>query len=242
MKYFFRAEYDGTFYGGWQRQKNAPSVQEELEKAFTTVIRAPCRIVGAGRTDAGVHARAQGVHVETDAVFDLKVSEAGVNALLPQDIAVSRLQQVDDSFHARYSAVSRRYCYYLSSRKRPLLFKQVWMVFFNMDWKRVDKECAAVVGTHDFSAFCAAGSGARHARCAVTHAGFSGSDDLRVFTIEADRFVYTMVRSIVGTLIDIGRGRGTGSVTEILASRDRRRAGMTAPACGLTLMEAYYPE
>jgi tRNA pseudouridine38-40 synthase len=240
MKYFFRVEYDGTGYGGWQRQKNNCSIQEELEKAFTTAVRAPCRVTGAGRTDAGVHARAQGAHVETGMYIDIKETELSVNALLPPDIAVYRLQPVGDEFHARFSAVSRRYCYSMCPRKRPLLFKRVWMVFYKVDWGRVKEECASLVGAHDFSAFCASGSGARHARCIVRHAGLSSQGDLKLFTIEADRFVYMMVRSLIGTLIDIGRGRLTAPIAAILAGRDRRRAGTTAPACGLVLDNVFY--
>jgi tRNA pseudouridine38-40 synthase len=240
MKYFFRVEYDGTAYGGWQRQKNAPSIQAELEKAFATAVRAPCRVTGAGRTDAGVHARAQGAHVELDTAIGSRETELSVNALLPPDIAVYRLQPVGDDFHARFSAVSRRYCYFLCERKRPLLFKRVWMVFYKVDWKLVEAECAALLGTHDFTAFCASGSGARHARCTVTRAALAREGDLRVFSIEADRFVYMMVRSLIGTLVDIGRGHITAPLAEILSGRDRKRAGMTAPACGLVLDNVFY--
>jgi len=240
MKYFFRVEYDGTGFSGWQRQKNAPSIQAAVEKAFTVAARAPCRVIGAGRTDAGVHARAQGAHVELDAVLSTKEIELSVNALLPPAIAVYRLQPVDEEFHARFSAVSRRYCYAMCPRKRPLLYKRVWMVFYEMDWKRVEEECAALVGTHDFSAFCASGSGARHARCTVTKASLSTQGDLKVFTIEADRFVYMMVRSIIGTLVDIGRGQITAQLAGILSGRDRKRAGTTAPACGLVLDNVFY--
>jgi tRNA pseudouridine38-40 synthase len=240
MRYFFRVEYDGTCYGGWQRQHNAPSIQEALEKAFTTVTRMPCRIIGAGRTDAGVHARAQGAHIELDAAIDVSESELSVNALLPTDIAVYHLQPADEKFHARFSALSRRYRYSMCPRKRPLLFKRVWMVFYEVDWKRVEEDSAALIGTHDFSTFCATGSGVQHARCSVTHAGLSSEGDLKIFTIEANRFVYTMVRSIIGTLVDIGRGHITDSFADLLASRDRRRAGMTAPACGLVLDNVLY--
>lgn len=240
MKYFFRVEYDGTGFGGWQRQKNAFSIQEALEKAFSTAVRRPCRVTGAGRTDAGVHARAQGAHLETEAEIDIRETERSVNALLPPAVAVYRLQPAGEKFHARFSALSRRYCYYMCQRKRPLLFKRVWMVFYEVDWKRVREECASLVGAHDFSAFCASGSGARHARCQVTRADLSAEGDLKVFTIEADRFVYMMVRSLAGTLIDIGRGRITAPIAGILASRDRKRAGATAPACGLVLDNVLY--
>jgi tRNA pseudouridine38-40 synthase len=240
MRYFFRVEYDGTRYSGWQRQNNAPTIQEALERAFCTVLRASCRIVGAGRTDAGVHARSQGAHIETERSIDPSAVELSVNALLPVDIAVYRLQAVEESFHARYSVVSRRYRYFLCSRKRPLLFKRVWMVFYPIDWNKVESSAQLLCGNHDFNTFCAAGSGVRHARCTVTHASLTTENDLKVFTIEANRFVYTMVRSIMGTLIDIGRGHITDSMTDLLAAKDHRRAGITAPACGLVLDKVFY--
>lgn len=240
MRYFFRVEYDGTRYGGWQRQNNAPTIQDALETAFCIVLRASCRIVGAGRTDAGVHARSQGAHIETEKVINPSAVELSVNALLPADIAVYHLQQVGENFHARYSALSRRYRYFLCPRKRPLLFKRVWMLFYPIDWSKVESSARLLCGDHDFSTFCAAGSGARHARCTVTHASLTTENDLMVFTIEANRFVYTMVRSIMGTLIDIGRGRITDSMADLLAAKDRDRAGMTAPACGLVLDKVFY--
>ena len=240
MRYFFRVEYDGTGYGGWQHQKSTPNIQDALERAFSTVVRAPCRITGAGRTDAGVHARAQGAHVDVDGPLRIRHSEHSVNALLPSDIAVYALQQVDDSFHARFSAVSRSYCYRICGRKRPLLFNRVWPVFYKIDHDRVREEAASLSGVHDFSAFCASGSDVRHARCTVLSARFEPEGDCMVFAIEANRFVYTMVRSLVGTLVDMGRGKIIESMTDILAKKDRARAGTTAPACGLTLEKVNY--
>ena len=235
MRLFFRVEYDGSNYGGWQHQDTTPSIQDALEHAFSTALRAPCRVIGAGRTDAGVHAKAQGAHLDVDAAAapDLRACELSVNSLLPPDIAIYRLQRVDDEFHARFSAVSRRYRYALCQRKRPLLFKRVWMVFYDVNWERAAAMLPSLCGAHDFSAFCASGSGAAHARCTVTHASLEREGNLLIFTIEANRFVYTMVRSIVGTLVDIGRGRLTDTLADIIESKDRRRAGMTAPACGL---------
>jgi tRNA pseudouridine38-40 synthase len=240
MRYFFRVEYDGTNFGGWQRQPNAPSIQEALETAFATVARRPCSITGAGRTDAGVHARAQGAHLDVDVALEVDTCELSVNALLGPAIAVYHLRPVDETFHARFSALSRRYRYTMCPRKRPLLFKRVWMVFYDIDWDRVERELAALAGTHDFATFCAAGSGARHANCTVTHASLVSEGDLKVIVIEANRFVYTMVRSVVGTLIDIGRGHITRPLAELIERRDRRCAGSTAPACGLVLDNVFY--
>jgi tRNA pseudouridine38-40 synthase len=187
-----------------------------------------------------VHAQAQGAHVDVDAAVDVATCELSVNALLSPAIAVYHLQPVDETFHARFSARSRRYRYYMCSRKRPLLFKRVWMVFYDIDWARVEAAIPALIGTHDFRTFCAAGSGARHANCTVTHAALSREGDLKVFTIEANRFVYTMVRSIVGTLIDIGRGHITATLADLVERKERAAAGTTAPACGLVLDNVFY--
>jgi tRNA pseudouridine38-40 synthase len=242
MRYFFRVEYDGTGYGGWQRQDNAPSIQAEVERAFSTVTRAPCAVTGAGRTDAGVHARAQGAHVDIANAIEPAACEASVNAVLPSDVAIYRLQPVNDTFHARYSAQSRKYRYYSCERKLPLHYNRVWQLRHAVMWDAVAHHLEAVRGTHDFSTFCAAGNGLKNALCTVTEARLDQEGEIFVFTIAANRFVYTMVRSLWGTLIDIGRGRITHSLADLLASRDRSRAGRTAPACGLVLDFVTYPE
>ncbi|MBN2037812.1 MAG: tRNA pseudouridine(38-40) synthase TruA [Chitinispirillaceae bacterium] len=240
-RYFFRVEYDGTAYGGWQAQKNAPSIQKKLEDAFSTATRSPCRVIGAGRTDAGVHARAQGAHIDLPKPVDPNGCERSVNGLLPRDIAVYGLRAVDASFHARYSAVSRRYCYYLCERKRPLMEKHAWIVLYDIEWERIAQSLPTLLGTHDFISFCASGSGTKHARCTVTAATIEQKQDMRVVTIEANRFVYSMVRSLVGTLVDIGRGRMAESLENLIALKDRKRCGQTAPAWGLVLDTVIYP-
>jgi tRNA pseudouridine38-40 synthase len=242
MKYFFRVEYDGTAYGGWQRQDNAPSIQAELERAFSTVTRSACSVTGAGRTDAGVHARGQGAHIEIANTIDTDACEASVNAVLPRDIAIYRLQSVGESFHARFSAVSRRYRYYFCTRRRPLLYQRVWTVLYDIQWDTVEREAAALRGTHDFTTFRATGGSARHAECTVFDATLVRDGELYVFSIEANRFVYTMVRSLCGTIIDIGRGRLTDTMADLISCKDRKRAGHTAPACGLVLDYVTYPE
>jgi tRNA pseudouridine38-40 synthase len=168
MRYFFRTEYNGTAYGGWQRQDNAVTVQQKLEEALGIVLRAPCRVVGAGRTDAGVHARRQGVHFDFQGEIDARSFEKSVNAVLPCDIAIFGLQTAPADFSARYSATNRRYKYYMSTSKSPLSYKQVWTVYYrDLDWDRVRQNLPALMGPHDFEAFCASGSGADSTVCAV---------------------------------------------------------------------------
>jgi tRNA pseudouridine38-40 synthase len=241
MRYFFRVEYDGTRYGGWQSQENAPGIQDALSSAFTTVVRHPCSVTGAGRTDAGVHAAAQGAHVDIDADVNVARCERSVNAVLDDDICIYGMRQVAPEFHARYSALWRRYIYSMVSRKKPLLHKRVWMIFYEIDWARVQTNIPMLVGTHDFSAFCAAGTSTENMVCTVRDASLVEEAERRVFSITADRFIYKMVRSIVGTLIDIGRGRLTTTIGDIIAQKNKKAAGETAPACGLVLDYVEYP-
>jgi tRNA pseudouridine38-40 synthase len=235
MRYFFRVEYDGTRYGGWQSQTNAVSVQDTVARAFTTVVREKCSVTGAGRTDAGVHARAQGAHVDLVSPIDMRKCELSVNAVLPDDISIYHLQQVPADFNARYSAKKRRYIYYMTLRKKPLSFKKIWMVFYDVDWNKVRSAVTVLHGKHDFTAFCAKGSGAKTMTCTVFGAHITPIADGYAFVIEADRFLYKMVRTVIGTLIDIGRGKITEPMKEIIESKDRKHAGETAPACGLVL-------
>jgi tRNA pseudouridine38-40 synthase len=242
MRYFFRVEYDGSLYGGWQKQHNAASIQAHIEKAFTTVLRKKCAVTGAGRTDAGVHARAQGAHVEIDThIDDPAKCQTSVNAVLPADIAIYGMKPVADDFHARFSAVRRKYRYYMADRKSPLHRDKAWCLWHRPDWQRIRDNCALLKGSHDFRAFCSTGTATTNMRCTVYDAALASEDGLFVFSIEADRFIYKMVRSLVGTLVDIGRGRISESIDAIIASGDRKRVGETAPAWGLVLDYVFYP-
>jgi tRNA pseudouridine38-40 synthase len=241
MRYFFRVEYDGANYGGWQRQKNAVSVQQCLEEAFSTVAGHDCAVVGAGRTDAGVHARGQGAHVDIDRGITANKVEISVNGLLPPDIAIYGLTAVDERFHARYSARHRTYAYYLTTRKRPLVRCRAWSVRYRIDWEAVERAVEQHRGTHDFVAFCSTNTTTENMRCTVHRAALDRSVDPFVFTICADRYVYKMVRSLVGTLVDIGRGAIEFTIGTLLERRDRSLVGQTAPPWGLVLEHVVYP-
>ena len=232
--------YDGTEFHGWQVQPGLTTIQSELEKAVGEIEGRPVDVAGSGRTDAGVHARAQGAHVDIDGPLDVYKCELSVNAVLPRDISIYRLQPVNPDFHARYSAVRRRYRYYMTDRKRPLLYKKVWMLFHKVDWNAVRGALPPLLGKHDFGAFCASGSSAKTMTCTILRAELSNTPECRVFEIEADRFLYKMVRTIVGTLIDIGREKIPLPLQEIIAKGDRKLAGETAPACGLVLDNVVY--
>jgi tRNA pseudouridine38-40 synthase len=217
------------------------SVQQALEEAFGVVTRRACTIVGSGRTDAGVHARRQGMHMDLGPPVDNAACERSVNAVLPPDIAVFDLQPVAADFHARYSATERRYRYYIDRRKSPLSAGQAWCMTYRIDWDMVRDEIALLRGTHDFAAFCASGGDQDGSVCTVRLAELEKCGSQWVFSLWANRFVYKMVRTVVGTLIEIGRGALTERVEAILAGRNRTRAGPTAPAHGLVLEDVIYP-
>jgi tRNA pseudouridine38-40 synthase len=242
MRWFFRCEYDGRPFAGWQAQRAADTVQARLEKAIGTVVRRKCRVVGAGRTDAGVHAAAQGVHTDLPREIDLAACGKSINAVLGPAIAVRDITPVDQSFHARYSAKKRKYAYYIATRKRPLKEGRVWVVTHRVNWKLISQNLGHCVGRHDFAAFCAAGSGTRTTVCTVTGARLRRCAGLYVIELAADRFLYKMVRSITGTLIDIGRGVIACSIGEIIRSKNRSLAGETAPPHGLVLEDVIYDE
>jgi len=242
MRWFFRVEYDGSAFAGWQTQANAHSVQAELEKAFSIVVRRPCRVVGAGRTDAGVHARGQGAHIDAPDGVDIAQYEASVNAILPPAIAVRQLRAVSETFHARFSARERTYAYYIVTHKAPLWRGRAWFVPHRIDWKLIAGSLPSLLGRHDFRAFCASNHSAHTTICTVKQARIRTRGELKVILLSADRFLYKMVRSIVGTLIDIGRGAIDEPLGEILSRGDRRLVGETAPPYGLVLENVAYDD
>lgn len=243
MRYFCRVTYDGTPFCGWQRQKEGRSIQWCLEEAASTVLRTRVAVTGAGRTDAGVHARAQGAHFDCEQTLqDIGRFTASMNALLPREIAVYDVTAVPSTFHARFSAVRRSYRYTICFRKMPLLARRAWHVGYRVDWERVARETGALLGEHDFTSFCSSGSGSTTALCTVTDASIERENECVVFSVEANRFVYKMVRSIVGTLVDIGRGGLRMSLRGIIEGNNRALAGTTAPPRGLVLENVVYAE
>jgi len=242
VRYFCRVEYDGTRFGGWQYQPNSTSVQQILEETLSVVLRSPCTVTAAGRTDAGVHARGQGVHFDVCEEINTAAVETSLNGLLPVDIAVYGLKNVRDDFHARYSAVSRVYKYRITQKKSPLMLKKVWPVYYKIDWDKVERELKSLLGAHDFTTFCSSNTDCKSMVCNISAVSLSCNENgIRTFTIEANRFIYKMIRSLAGTLVDIGRGSISDSLRAIIDCRDRNRAGVTAPAYGLTLEWVSYP-
>jgi tRNA pseudouridine38-40 synthase len=235
-------EYDGTDYVGWQVQANGPSVQAELEKALRQILHREVTTIAAGRTDAGVHARGQVVNFAMDGEVEPRALAKGLNATLPRQIAVLAADEVDATFHARFSAKRRLYRYYLSFQPSALERNFVWYVGgYSLNLSPMRACATSIVGEHDFASFCKADSGADSFVCVVERAVWIERGKKLVFEICANRFLYGMVRALVGTMVDVGRGHRTlEDFNAIFAARDRRAAGMSAPAKGLFLEEVFY--
>jgi len=237
-------EYDGTRYHGWQRQTNALTIQEVLETALARLTGAPVKLIGSGRTDAGVHALGQVANFCTGSAIPLKAFHAGLNSLLPHDIAVLGAGEAPADFHARKSAVSKTYEYRILNRpnRSPLHHHYGWWIGHPLEFAALAQAAAALPGEHDFSAFQASGSDIRNPVRRVletqwqTHPG----GWLR-FTITATGFLRGMVRSLVGTMVEAGRGKSSpDKLSELLAAGQRHLAGPTAPPQGLYLVEVVY--
>ncbi|MEK7285073.1 MAG: tRNA pseudouridine(38-40) synthase TruA [Chloroflexota bacterium] len=234
-----RVSYEGTRYAGFQVQPSAPTVQAELELALATICGEPVRIVGAGRTDAGVHATGQVISFRTAERSDGGTVRRGVNALLPADIAISEVEVAGEDFHARFSATGRTYEYRLRNapQREPLERRREHWVPQALDDEAMARASALLVGRRDFSAFAVGPGGER----TVRRAAWTRDGALLRFEIEANAFLRGMVRAIVGTLLWVGRGKiDADAVRAIVEGRDRSRAGPNAPAAGLCLVAVSY--
>jgi len=198
-------------------------------------------LIGAGRTDVGAHALAQVANFKTKTELDLKAIFEGANSLLPDDVLVREIEEVDPDFNARYSARSKIYRYRIYLKRTALLKRYVWEVLVPVDIEKIKEATMAILGQHDFSSFCVAKSTRENNLCHVMYPEWTKRNQSLVFEIEADRFLHSMVRCLVGTLVDVGRGHFSPSdFIDILEAKDRKRAGLTAPAKGLYLMKVNY--
>lgn len=237
-------EYDGTNYVGWQLQPNGPSVQGRLQRALRELVGQPVEVFAAGRTDAGVHAQGQVVAFDSPVALPLRAYWLGLNSLLPDDVAVVSAEEVAADFDPRRWATGKRYRYRLSNRRSrsPLLRHGHWEIYLPLDVAAMREGARHLVGAHDFSSFRGAECQAAHPHRKILQAevlGAAGGPIELVF--EGTAFLRHMVRNMVGTLVDVGRGKHPASwVGEVLAARDRTRAGPTAPAHGLCLEEVFY--
>ena len=244
MRYAAGVEYVGTAYAGWQAQAHANSVQTEVERALSRVADAPVAIAAAGRTDAGVHALGQVIHFDSDAPRKDIAWLFGANSLLPSDIALRWVQPVPEDFHARHSALARRYRYLIhnAAARSSLLDRRAGWCRYPLDETRMHAAARHLLGEQDFSAFRAVECQSRTPMRNVIAAEVSRRAQLVIVEIEANAFLHHMVRNIVGTLIEIGRGLQPPDWTRaLLEGRDRTAAGATAPADGLYLWRVRYP-
>lgn len=238
-------EYDGTAYVGWQRQLNGLSVQEVVERALGELHGAPVTTEAAGRTDAGVHALGQVVAFDAPRALPLSAYLRGLSALLPADVSVVGAAEVAEDFDPRRDSLGKRYRYLISNRpvRSPLRRRTHWELFAPLDVAAMDEAARPLLGTHDFTAFRAANCEAPTTLRTLRELALVASLDVIQFEVEGTAFLKHMVRNLVGTLVEVGRGRRPVAwVAEVLASRDRTQAGPTAPPQGLVLVEVRYRE
>jgi tRNA pseudouridine38-40 synthase len=236
-------EYDGTNYCGWQIQPNGVSIQAVLERALSTFLGKPTKVTGSGRTDAGVHALGQVANFSSEKDFHGYRIVRALNALTPGDVTIKEVEIVPDCFDARRDGRSRVYEYRILSRSMPSPFyrNRAWHVHDALDIDSMRAALQCLLGEHDFSSFRAAGCDAAHPIRRIYRTSLEQRGELLIYTIEATAFLRHMVRNIVGTLVEVGRGlRTPGSFQQLLEARDRTKAGPTAPPHGLYLVEVKY--
>lgn len=243
MRYFIEIAYNGKNYFGWQRQPKQMSVQQVIEESLSTLLREDIKITGAGRTDAGVHAKQLFAHFDFEAINDTKALVFRINSFLPKDISVINIFQVKDNAHARFDAVAREYEYVISLRKDP--FSQDFAYQLNKipDVDLMNKTAELLFNHIDFQCFSRSKTDVKTYNCVISKARWELIDNKLTFTISADRFLRNMVRAIVGTLLDVGFGKtSVEDFQAILNSKNRSKAGASAPAHGLYLTKVKYPE
>ena len=244
QRYFIYFSFNGASYCGWQIQPNGISVQEVLQKAFSTILRTDIEIIAAGRTDAGVHARSMVAQVDSE--HDLSANSnfvSKLNSFLPNDIAVEKIVAVKSDAHARFDAVSRRYEYHMVLNKNVFLNDFAMRIFHPLDFEAMNRAAEALYEYTDFTSFSKLHTDVKTNNCKIINAKWTQDDDKWIFTIEADRFLRNMVRAIVGTLLEVGRNKMTvDEFKQVIEARNRCNAGTSVPAKGLYLVHVAYPE
>lgn len=243
MRYFAHLSFKGTNYHGWQKQKNANTVQAEIEKALAIIYSKPVDIVGAGRTDTGVHARMMVIHFEVEEIADESKFLSIINSILPKDIAFQSVQKVKYDFHARFSATRRSYEYVINRQKDPFHEGQSVFMRYDLNVEEMNRASKHLIGKHDFSCFSKSNTQTFTNNCDISEAQWIEKEDrILVFQISADRFLRNMVRAIVGTMLEIGQGKKASDfIPDLILSKDRRQAGYSVPAEGLFLTDIQYP-
>ncbi|GGW73656.1 tRNA pseudouridine(38-40) synthase [Winogradskyella epiphytica] len=243
MRFFIELSYNGKAYHGWQIQPTAISVQEVVEKALSTLLKSEIAIMGAGRTDAGVHASQLFAHFDYDEEIDEKKLTYKLNSFLPKDIAVKSIFKVKPEAHARFDALSRTYHYKISTAKDVFNYDYSYQVHLPLDLKAMNEACKILYEYKDFQCFSKTNTDVKTYNCDIKEAFWTQEDNHLMFTITADRFLRNMVRAIVGTMVNIGLGKMKAEdLHQIIASKNRSEAGFSVPAHGLYLVKIVYPE
>ena len=241
-RYFIWLSYDGTHYHGWQVQPNGISVQGELQRVLSTLLRQEISITGAGRTDAGVHARVMAAHFDFEGDIDCKQLAYKMNRMLGVDIVIDRIEEVSPELHARFSATERTYHYYIHTRKDPFQRHYSCEIHYPLDFEKMNEAGRILTTYEDFGAFCKAHSDVKTTLCHVTRAEWIQTDENTwYFVITANRFLRNMVRAVVGTLVDVGRGRLTlEEFRGVIEGKRRSDAGDSMPGNALFLEDVKY--
>ncbi len=241
MRYFIEITYNGKNYHGWQVQPNAVSVQEVLEHTLSTLLRDEIKVIGAGRTDTGVHAKQLFAHFDHDKIDGITETLFRLNSFLPKDITAENIFEVKKDAHARFNATEREYQYQVSLTKNSFLTDFAYTIHSQLDILKMNEAAALLLGHQDFQCFSRSNSDVKTYYCDIKNARWEMKNELLVFTISADRFLRNMVRAIVGTLLNVGTGKiGIAMFKKIIDSKDRTIAGASAPAHGLFLTRVSY--
>ncbi len=234
-------EYDGTDFVGWQRQANGRTVQEEIENAIVTITQEQTQITGAGRTDSGVHARGQvGSFFISSSISEKELLRA-LNGVLPEDIVIHSAEEVDEQFSARHSAKEREYQYFISTKLSAIERKYCWQLGYTLDVEKMNQVAQSILGIHDFQSFCKTDTEVDHFRCQIFESRWYEEHNKLVYRVRANRFLYGMVRALVGTMVNVGRGfTQLNGFQEIIDAKNRSTAGQTAPAKGLFFERVIY--
>ncbi len=234
-------EYDGTRFHGWQYQPGLRTVQGEIQRALKVIFSQDITVHGAGRTDTGVHARGQVANFLIHHSMPVHTITAALNGNLPRDVRIITAEEAPENFHARYDAIKRQYSYTIATREKAIDRWYVWCYKAKLDLPSMNEAAQYLLGEHDFRAFCHVDQPLEHYRCFVESIQLEQKGELIILSIVANRFLHHMVRIILGTLINVGRGfTAIEQIPVILESRDRSRAGPTVPAKGLCLEKIYY--
>jgi tRNA pseudouridine38-40 synthase len=241
-RYFLELSYKGTAYSGFQVQQNALTIQSEVEKALRIFYHEEISLTGSSRTDAGVHAKQNFFHFDTD----LKISAEQVynlNAILPADISITSINQVIEDAHCRFSALSREYCYYIYNKKNPFLDETAWFYPYSTDISLLNKAAELVKGKHDFTSFAKRNTQVNNFICTIDQSEWKYEAGMLVYNVKANRFLRGMVRALVATMLKVGRQTITAAdFTSIISAHDCSKADFSAPAHGLFLEKVEMPE